>query len=148
MIDSIDIEAIDTEYFEIIEIKKYTLVLRSRNTGHFWCLLEQVYSGHRTFRISHKHKKTDPYHFQRNKPSILACCAYIQDHDRYHLQKNQEKGEQRLRRLGLIEGEELHEQSQKGRRERRVLQTEPGEKSWEKFGRSPRKKEQRGESEA
>ena len=96
MIDSTDVESIDKKYFVIIEIKEYTIVIQSRSTGHYWCLLEQVYSGHRTFRISHRHKRSDPYHFQRNKPSVLACCEYIQDHDRYYLKMNQEKEKRRM----------------------------------------------------
>lgn len=128
MIDEKDIKKIDTSYFVIREVREYIIVLHSINTGHDWCLLEQVYSGHRTFRISHRHKRSDPYHFQRNKPSVLACCEYIQDHDRYYLKMNQEKEKRRMRRLGLIEGEELQEQPKKKKRERRVLQTKSGEK--------------------
>ena len=45
MIDSIDISAVDVGYFETIEIKEYTIVIRSLSTGHYWCLLEQIYNG-------------------------------------------------------------------------------------------------------
>lgn len=95
MIDRIDIEAIDKEYFEIMEIKDYILVLRSRNTGHFWSLLEQEYNGCRTFQIRHKHKEEAPYHSQKNRPSVAACCDYIKSHDAYQLKKDCEKKKRR-----------------------------------------------------
>lgn len=98
MINQEDIIEIDREYFDIIGEKDFVLVLRSRSTGHYWSLLEQVYNGHRTFRISHKHKASDPYHFQRNKPSVAACCEYIRDHDEYHLERIRKKEERRLHR--------------------------------------------------
>lgn len=91
MIDSIDISAVDVGYFDVVEIKDYVLVLKSKSTGHYWYLLEQVYNGHRTFRISHKHKESEPYHFQRNKPSVLECCEYIRGHDAFHLERERKK---------------------------------------------------------
>ena len=98
MIDRIDIEAIDKKYFEITGKKEYTLVLRSRNTGHHWCLLEQVYNGRRSFQISHRHHVSDPFHLQKNKPTVEECCAYIRSHDTYHLERERKKEERRMRR--------------------------------------------------
>lgn len=98
MIEKSDVLEVDRDYFEVMEIKDYVLVLRSKSTGHYWYLLEQVYNGHRTFRISHKHKESKPYHFQRNKPSILECCGYIRGHDAYQLAKEHEKEKRRIRR--------------------------------------------------
>ena len=98
MIEQPDIEIVDKEYFEIVEVKDFILVLRSKSTGHYWCLLEQMCNGHRTFRISHRHKKTSPYHFQRNKPSVAACCEYIKSHDAYQLEKERRKAELRMLR--------------------------------------------------
>lgn len=98
MIDRIDIEAIDKAYFEITGKKEYTLVLQSRNTGHYWCLLEQVYNGHRFFQISHRHHVSDPFHLQKNKPTVEECCAYIRSHDTYHLERERKKEERRMRR--------------------------------------------------
>lgn len=99
MIDSTDMESIDKEHFKIVEKKEYTIVLRSKNTGHYWCLLEQEYNNHRTFRISHRHKESAPYHFQRNKPTVAECCDYIKNHDVFQLAKEHEKEERRRIRL-------------------------------------------------
>lgn len=128
MIDSTDVESIDKKYFETIEIKEYTIVIRSLSTGHYWCLLEQICNGCRTFQILHKHKEAEPYHPQKNRSSIVSCCEYIRSHDAFYQEKEKRKKERRLRRLGLIEGEELQEQPKKKKRERRVLQTKSGEK--------------------
>lgn len=128
MIVQADIDYIDREYFELVGKKDYTIVLRSKSTGHYWCLLEQVCNGHRTFQICHKHKEAEPYHPQKNRPSIVSCCEYIRSHDAFYQEKEKRKKERRLRRLGLIEGEELQEQPKKKKRERRVLQTKSGEK--------------------
>lgn len=99
MIDSNDIAAIDTDYFEIKEIKDYSLVLQSKNTGHFWYLLEQDYNGNRSFLIHHRHNTTKAYHPQKSKPYIYACCEYIKDHDTFHLEREKKKESQRLKRL-------------------------------------------------
>ena len=95
MIGKTDIESIDTNYFEIIELKDFGIALRSRCTGHFWYLLEQEYNGYRSFKIHHRHSASGPYHIQRNKPSIIACCDYIKSHDAYHLRKMQKKAEKK-----------------------------------------------------
>lgn len=95
MIDYNDIEDIDTSYFDVIEKKDYGIALRSSTTGHYWYLLEQEYNQHRTFQIYHKHNASNPYHLQRNRPSIAACCDYIKSHDSYHLRKIKKKVEHR-----------------------------------------------------
>lgn len=98
MIEQSDIEIVDKEYFEIMESKDYVLVLRSRNTGHFWCLLEQEYNGCRFFQIRHRHHAENPYHIQKSRATIADCCEYIQSHDAYHLKKERRKEERRQRR--------------------------------------------------
>lgn len=98
MIDGIDIGAIDKSYFDIIEKKVYGVVLRSRCTGHYWYLLEQIYNEHRTFQISHKHHIFDPYHLQKNRPSVDDCCEYIMSHDNYHLAKTRKKEQKKQMR--------------------------------------------------
>jgi len=95
MITTTDLDRIDTSYFQIIEVKEYTLVLRSRNTGHYWSLLERIANGCRTFVISHKHHDRDPYHFQVIRGSadggIGAAVEYIMHHDEEHLCRLREK---------------------------------------------------------
>lgn len=78
--------------------------------------------------ISHRHNGAGPYHLQTSRPTVAECCSYIMQHDAFHIERERRKKERRLRRLGLIEGEELQEQPKKKKRERRVLQTKSGEK--------------------
>lgn len=99
MIEFSDITAIDTDYFEIVEIREFFIVLHSRNTDHDWHILEREANGHRTFLISHRHNRTSPYHIQKSKPSIEACCEYIIDHDDFHLKRSKKKAERRNKRL-------------------------------------------------
>lgn len=99
MIEKIDIDGIDTDYFDIIEKKEYGIVLRSQCTGHYWYLLEQEYNQHRTFQIYHRHHASDPYHLQKNRPTIEGCCDYIKNHDVYHLKTLRKKEEHRKKDL-------------------------------------------------
>lgn len=99
MIDKTEIDGIDRKYFDIIGEKDYGIVLRSKCTGHYWYLLEQKYNQRRTFQIYHRHHASDPYHLQKNRPTIEGCCEYIRSHDAYHLQKMKRKEERRQKRF-------------------------------------------------
>lgn len=93
MIELEELEAVDTGYFDIVNPREYSVVLHSKITGHDWYLLEQEYNGHRTFLISHRHDPSRPFHLQKNRPSIPACCEYIKDHDNFHLKRIKQKEE-------------------------------------------------------
>lgn len=99
MIDELDIKKIDIHYFEIITITLYYVVIISKNTGHYWHLLEQIANGHRTFMIRHKHHKSDPYHVQTNRSTIASCCEYIRSHDDYHIEKVRKRKERLTQRF-------------------------------------------------
>lgn len=98
MIEIEEIQEIDEQYFLILARNPYCILLRSRSTGHYWHLLERLSNGHRTFVISHRHHVSDPFHIQKNRPSIKSCCEYIQGHDTYHLERERKKIERRMRR--------------------------------------------------
>lgn len=95
MITKNDIAAIDTYYFDVIGVKEYSIELRSKNTGHYWYLLERVYNGQRSFLIHHRHNTTKAYHPQKSRPYIYACCEYIKDHDAFHQEREKTKKEKR-----------------------------------------------------
>lgn len=100
MVGQADIKETDTGYFDIAQAGGHIIVLRSKNTGHGWCLSEQEICGHRTFRISHRHGPSGAYHpHGRSRPSVRACCDYIMDHDSFHLEREMKKKERRERRL-------------------------------------------------
>lgn len=99
MIGKTEIDGIDKQYFDIVEIKEFGIVLRSRCTGHFWYLMEQMCNNHKTFQIRHKHNISDSYHPQKNRPSIDDCCVYIMSHDAYHIRKMKRKEERSKKRF-------------------------------------------------
>lgn len=91
MIGQEELDLIDTNYFEITDVRAYTVTLHSRNTNHDWHLLERFANGHRSFLISHRHNAYDPYHPQKSRPTIEACCDYIRDHDSFQLKRTKKK---------------------------------------------------------
>ena len=91
MIKNKELVSIDHAYFDILETTPFFIVLRSKNTGHYWHLLLQIRNGHQSFFISHKHHKTDSYHPQACRGSIKYSCQYIKEHDTFHLQRMQRK---------------------------------------------------------
>ena len=99
MITPKDLRSIDRTYFDVIETTPFYLVLRSKNTGHFWYLLEQEYRCFRSFKVSHKHHKADSYHPQTCSASVEDCCLYIKRHDAYHLKRVRRKQLKRMKRL-------------------------------------------------
>ena len=101
MIDNNDIASIDTNYFDIKEKRTFSLVLQSKNTGHYWYLLERIYNGKQSFSIYHKHNVEDAYRPQKSRPSISACCEYIKEHDAFHLERVKKKNERRERRVHI-----------------------------------------------
>ena len=99
MIEFKELMDIDTDWFEIICPREYSVVLHSRVTGHDWYLLEQEANGNRTFQISHRHDRSKPFHSQKNRPSIESCCEYIKSHDTFHLKRLEQKEERRRERM-------------------------------------------------
>ena len=96
MICAKDIAVIDKNYFRILSVRGFYITLQSKNTGHYWHLLERMERNRRTFVISHRHGGTGSYHLQRTRPSVKECCAYIKDHAAYQLRKDRARA-QRLR---------------------------------------------------
>ena len=99
MITPKELRSIDRSYFDVIEATPFYIVLRSKNTGHWWYLLEQEYSCFRSFYVSHKHHETDSYHPQTCRGSVEDCCLYIKGHDAYHLKRTRRKQLKRMKRL-------------------------------------------------
>lgn len=93
------LSVIDSNYFQIVDANEARIVIRSLSTGHYWCLLERIANGSRSFQIQHRHGNRGPYHIQTYRPSIEACCAYIMDHDVFHIEREMAKREKRERSL-------------------------------------------------
>ena len=99
MLTTADLSGIVPELFQILDANEARVVLRSHSTGHYWCLLERGANGIRSFQIQHRHGNSGPYHIQTYRPSIEACCAYIMDHDVFHIEREMAKREKRERSL-------------------------------------------------
>ena len=98
MISKKDVQSINTDYFCIIEATPFYMVLQSKNTGHYWHLLESTAAGHTSFRIQHKHHREDSFHPQTSAPSIEAACRYIYSHDAFHCERKKMKEARRRNR--------------------------------------------------
>jgi hypothetical protein len=78
-----DYAQIDTEYFEVKTKTQYHIVLKSKNTGHFWDIEYRGRPGGRSLLINHKHKESQPFHPQnRYHPrSVADAQRLIREHD-------------------------------------------------------------------
>lgn len=118
MITPADLSAVDLDQVQILDSNGYRIVLRSRSTGHCWCLLEQAASGRRSFQVLHRHRDSCPYHIQTYRPSIEACCVYIVQHDAFHLEREAAK---QKRRRQAIERRKAAREMEAGRAGREAL---------------------------
>ena len=57
-----DLKCLDSEYFNIIAVDDYDVIVMSRNIGHYWYLHDPESPGEDTVIIFHKHKFSHPYH--------------------------------------------------------------------------------------
>lgn len=94
-----ELSAVDAMYFDVVEATPFYILLCSKNTGHYWHLLECDMNGHTSYRIYHKHKAQDSFHAQTSRPSIEAACRYIQGHDAFHIWRKKKKAQNRKKSM-------------------------------------------------
>ncbi len=83
---------IDPIYFEIINRNCFVVTLRSRNTGHYWHIVNcDETNYYPTCIIYHKHKTEDLYHLHGQRSTLDLCIKSIYSHDAYVLKKNKAK---------------------------------------------------------
>lgn len=75
------ITAVYRRYFDIIRASDQDVILRSKNTGHWWL----IRCSEECCVIFHKHKKKDQFHLQMTAPSFRQAVRIIQKHDIWHL---------------------------------------------------------------
>lgn len=80
-----ELKNIDRTYFHIIHAGCYSITLQSKNTKHYWHILQQEYPLFTSCKIWHKHKQTAPFHEQGNVPTLKQAMDKIREHDHYHL---------------------------------------------------------------
>lgn len=80
-----DFRLIDKSYFDIINQNAYTVTLYSRNTGHCWHIIKQIYNHNETYQIYHTHKIGTAYHLHGHTKSFKLALLSICDHDVFQL---------------------------------------------------------------
>lgn len=83
MITKTELKAIDTLYFNVLLTGCFAIYVQSKNTKHFWGIIEEEYSTFRHFKIYHKHNSHDQYHRHRDARSIKAAIEHIHAHDAF-----------------------------------------------------------------
>lgn len=93
MISEEEKRALSSKYFEIFVVDDYDVVLKSRNTGHYWVIRCTGELGPQSVIIFHKHHLKDEYHLHEKTGSLQEAIRRIQGHDRFQL-----NGRKRVRR--------------------------------------------------
>ena len=75
----------DKTYFIILDQNAYTVTLYSKNTGHCWHIVKQIYGKATTFQIYHTHKQGTQYHLHGHAKDIKTVITQIYTHDQFQL---------------------------------------------------------------
>lgn len=90
---------IDSQYFEIIGLSALCVTIRSRNTGHFWHIVNADLNNHRSCRIYHRHQDYGSYHLHGHKRTLKLCLKDIQEHDAFQLNGRRPVKKQKKREI-------------------------------------------------
>ena len=85
MLQVLDLHIIDHSYFNIIQTNAFTITLQSKNTGHYWHILEQDYSTFKSYLIYHRHSANHSYHKHGHGKNLPQIINDIQAHDKFQL---------------------------------------------------------------
>ncbi len=75
----------DAGYFNILLINRFAVSVQSKNTGHFWHIIEEEYSTFRHFKLYHKHNRSDEFHRHRDRKNMAAVLEEIKGHDDFQM---------------------------------------------------------------
>ena len=76
---------IDNRYFNVIDKSAFTVTLQSKNTQHYWHLLNRECRNHSIVIIYHNHHFGMDYHEQCHTRDLAQAIEFIRDHDKYQL---------------------------------------------------------------
>lgn len=85
MITKEELREVEGSYFEVLQTSGFAVTLQSKNTGHYWHLLEREYPTFRHFVVYHKHNASDGYHAQGTARDLAAAVSGIRSHDEFQL---------------------------------------------------------------
>ncbi len=83
-----DFNRVNRKYFKIQALTAFHIILKSRNTGHYWDLSSQEFMpGQSSIIIGHKHREDDRFHIQRkfHAQTVDEAQELIKKHDLWHL---------------------------------------------------------------
>ena len=87
MITFKEINAISSSYFDIIEKRVDFVVLKSKNTNHFWVIRKYVSQKYTSIIVEHKHQASEQYHVQQrwHPRDVKGAVRLIKAHDEFQL---------------------------------------------------------------
>lgn len=94
MITKQELKEVEGGYFDVLQASAFAVTLKSRNTGHYWHLLEREYPTFRHFAIYHRHNASAAYHAHGTARNLAAAVSDIRSHDEFQL------GGRKMRRKG------------------------------------------------
>ncbi len=85
MITKKELKELKGNYFDVLQAGAFAITLKSKNTGHYWHLLEREYPTFRHFAIYHKHNAVDAYHAQGTARDLATAVSRIMSHDEFQM---------------------------------------------------------------
>lgn len=85
MITKEELKKVESNYFEVLQAGAFAITLKSKNTNHYWHLIEREYPTFRHFIIYHKHNVSDAYHAQGTACDLAAAVSEIKSHDEFQM---------------------------------------------------------------
>lgn len=80
-----DLRSIDRKYFHVLKANYFCMTLQSKNTLHYWHLIDQEYAKAKTIEILHRHRDTGEYHTHSHAPTFNQAIKSIQSHDQFQI---------------------------------------------------------------
>lgn len=98
MIAKEELKELKGNYFEVLQAGAFAITLKSKNTDHYWHLLEREYPTFRHFVIYHKHNAADAHHTQGTACDLAETVSGIMLHDEFQMngRKKAQKGKGKI----------------------------------------------------
>lgn len=85
MISQEELQMIDNQYFNVIQKSCFIISLQSKNTKHYWNIVEEEFPHFRHFKVYHKHNQSDEFHRHRDRGNLSLVLQDIIDHDIFQM---------------------------------------------------------------
>ncbi len=82
-------ELIDKNYFVIISQNSYEIELQSKNTKHFWSLLNREYNNISSIVVYSSHYSDGDYHLHCHAINLEQAILFIKNNDRFYLESKE-----------------------------------------------------------